>query len=50
MILSPADKRMGEAPALWFRNADMVVEGSNEPFPAACPLTGKQHRLGAIPP
>jgi hypothetical protein len=30
MILSPADKRMGEMPALWFRNGDMVVEGSNE--------------------
>jgi hypothetical protein len=31
MILSPADTRMDEAPALWFWNGDMVVEGANEP-------------------
>jgi hypothetical protein len=29
------DRAMGEAPALWFRNADMVVEGSNGPVVAA---------------
>jgi hypothetical protein len=29
MALSPADRRMGEMPALWFRSTDMVVEGSN---------------------
>jgi hypothetical protein len=23
------DRAMGEAPALWFRNGDMVVEGAN---------------------
>lgn len=31
MALSPADERMGEMPALWFSNADMGMEGANEP-------------------
>jgi hypothetical protein len=31
MVLSPVDERMGEMPALWFSNGDMVVEGTNEP-------------------
>jgi hypothetical protein len=31
MVLSPADGRMGGMPALWFRNADLVMEGANEP-------------------
>jgi hypothetical protein len=32
------DRAMGEAPALWFRNGDMVVEGSNGPPPRTDPL------------
>jgi hypothetical protein len=29
MVLSPADKRMGEMPALWYGNSDMRVDGAN---------------------
>jgi hypothetical protein len=46
MVLSPADERMGGMPALWFSNADMVVEGSN----AAGGLTGSKKRWRCIDP
>jgi hypothetical protein len=31
MRLTPAQRRLGEPPALWHRNADMRIEGSNGP-------------------